>query len=82
MTFIFSSTVGITWEDAPEDQYATIYKDSKIRCLVKARPAAEIDWLKENLVLSPGKFQNQEFSTCRVVIFFFYFFLHVVGKKT
>ena len=51
------SAVGITWEDAPEDQYAVINKDSKIRCVVKARPAATVDWLKESLILSTGKFQ-------------------------
>ena len=48
--------VGITWEDAPEDQYAVIHKDSKIRCVVKARPAAIVDWLKESLIISTGKF--------------------------
>ena len=47
--------VGITWEDAPEDQYAVIHKDSKIRCVVKARPAATVDWLKESLIISTGK---------------------------
>ena len=47
-------TVGITWEDAPEDQFAVINKDSKIRCVVKARPAATVDWLKESLILSTG----------------------------
>ena len=51
------SAVGITWEDAPEDQYAVINKDSKIRCVVKARPAATVDWLKESLILSTGKFE-------------------------
>ena len=48
--------VGITWEDAPEDQYAVIHKDSKIRCVVKARPAAIVDWLKESLIISTGQF--------------------------
>ena len=48
--------VGITWEDAPEDQYAVIHKDSKIRCVVKARPAAIVDWLKESLIISTGEF--------------------------
>ena len=51
----FFITVGITWEDAPEDQYAVIHKDSKIRCVVKARPAATVDWLKESLIISTGK---------------------------
>ena len=50
--------VGITWEDAPEDQYAVIHKDSKIRCVVKARPAAIVDWLKESLIISTGQFFN------------------------
>jgi neurocan core protein len=50
-----STFIGITWEDAPEDQYAVIHKDSKIRCVVKARPAATVDWLKESLILSTGK---------------------------
>ena len=55
LIFSFFITVGITWEDAPEDQYAVIHKDSKIRCVVKARPAATVDWLKESLIISTGK---------------------------
>ena len=53
--FFSPKIVGITWEDAPEDQYAVIHKDSKIRCVVKARPAATVDWLKESLIISTGK---------------------------
>jgi len=51
---VISTFIGITWEDAPEDQYAVIHKDSKIRCVVKARPAATVDWLKESLIISTG----------------------------
>ena len=51
----FFAIVGITWEDAPTDQYATIHTDSKIRCVVKAQPAATIDWLKESLIISTGR---------------------------
>ena len=55
LTTVFLISVGITWEDAPTDQYATIHTDSKIRCVVKAQPAATIDWLKESLIISTGK---------------------------
>ena len=57
--FTISFPVGITWEDAPEDQYAVIHKDSKIRCVVKARPAATVDWLKESLIISTGQFLSK-----------------------
>ena len=62
--------VGITWEDAPEDQYAVIHKDSKIRCVVKARPAAIVDWLKESLIISTGQFfSTLIFITSHISIF-------------
>ena len=56
----FSSTnhilVGITWEDAPISQYASIGEDYKVRCVVRANPPANIDWLKESLIISTGEF--------------------------
>ncbi len=46
--------VGITWEDAPISQYASIGQDYKVRCVVRASPPANIDWLKESLIISTG----------------------------
>jgi len=47
--------VGITWEDAPEEQNAVIDRDYKVRCVVRASPPATIDWLKDSLVISTGE---------------------------
>ncbi|TRY72000.1 hypothetical protein TCAL_16236, partial [Tigriopus californicus] len=47
-----STYIGITWDDAPEEQNAVIYTDYKIRCVVRASPTATIDWLKESLIIS------------------------------
>ena len=47
--------VGITWVDAPTVQYARVDADYKLRCKVQANPAANIDWLKESVVISSGK---------------------------
>ncbi|XP_059086244.1 fasciclin-2-like isoform X2 [Tigriopus californicus] len=49
-----STYIGITWDDAPEEQNAVIYTDYKIRCVVRASPTATIDWLKESLIISTG----------------------------
>ena len=49
------TAVGITWEDAPITQYASIGEDYKVRCVVRASPPANIDWLKESLIISTGK---------------------------
>lgn len=46
--------IGITWEDAPEVQYASLEQDYKVRCVVRANPPANIDWLKESLIISTG----------------------------
>jgi len=47
--------IGITWEDAPISQYASIGEDYKVRCVVRANPPANIDWLKESLIISTGE---------------------------
>ena len=47
--------MGITWLDAPKEQFARVDKDHKIRCKVQANPAANIDWLKESVVISSGE---------------------------
>ena len=55
-------SVGITWEDAPRVQYASLDEDYKVRCVVRANPPANIDWLKESLIISTGTefyFRNQ-----------------------
>ena len=49
------SLVGITWLDAPQEQFARVDTDHKIRCKVQANPAANIDWLKESVVISSGE---------------------------
>jgi len=46
--------IGITWEDAPIVQYASLDQDYKVRCVVRANPPANIDWLKESLIISTG----------------------------
>jgi len=46
--------VGITWEDAPKNQYARLGSNYKIRCQVRAQPPANIDWLKESFFISTG----------------------------
>jgi len=46
--------VGITWVDAPTTQYAREGHNYKIRCKVRASPPANIDWLKESLIISTG----------------------------
>jgi len=46
--------IGITWEDAPISQFASIGQDYKVRCVVRANPPANIDWLKESLIISTG----------------------------
>jgi len=46
--------IGITWEDAPITQYASLDEDYKVRCVVRANPPANIDWLKESLIISTG----------------------------
>jgi len=46
--------IGITWEDAPIVQYASLEEDYKVRCVVRANPPANIDWLKESLIISTG----------------------------
>ena len=52
---ILQFSVGITWEDAPEVQYASLEQDYKVRCVVRANPPANIDWLKESLIISTGR---------------------------
>ena len=47
--------MGITWLDAPQEQFAKVDTDHKIRCKVQANPAANIDWLKESVVISSGE---------------------------
>ena len=54
MTKSLSPLVGITWEDAPIIQYASLNEDYKVRCVVRANPPANIDWLKESLIISTG----------------------------
>ena len=49
-------SVGITWVDAPLAQFAKIDTDFKLRCKVQANPAANIDWLKESVIVSSGEF--------------------------
>ena len=49
-------SVGITWVDAPLAQFAKIDSDFKLRCKVQANPAANIDWLKESVIISSGEF--------------------------
>ena len=48
-------SVGITWVDAPTAQYARVHTDHKLRCKVQANPAANIDWLKESVIISSGE---------------------------
>ena len=48
-------SVGITWSDAPTEQYASLGTDYKLRCKVQANPPANIDWLKESVIVSTGK---------------------------
>ena len=55
----FTFLVGITWEDAPIVQYASLDQDYKVRCVVRANPPANIDWLKESLIISTGNYQSQ-----------------------
>ena len=50
------AAVGITWVDAPTAQFATLAADYKLRCKVEANPAANIDWLKEGIIISSGGF--------------------------
>ena len=52
---LISVAVGITWLDAPQEQFARVDTDHKIRCKVQANPAANIDWLKESVVISSGE---------------------------
>ena len=52
---LISVAVGITWLDAPQEQFARVATDHKIRCKVQANPAANIDWLKESVVISSGE---------------------------
>ncbi|XP_071742789.1 fasciclin-2 isoform X4 [Lepeophtheirus salmonis] len=49
-----STYIGITWDNAPLEQYGIINTDYKIRCVVRANPPASVDWLKESLILSTG----------------------------
>jgi len=56
---LFTSTtiqvyVGITWDDAPLEQYATLGEPFKIRCAVRAEPPASIDWIKQSQIISSG----------------------------
>jgi len=53
-TVDISTIIGITWDDAPQEQYARINQDYKIKCVVRANPPANIDWLKEALIISTG----------------------------
>jgi len=53
-TVKISTFIGITWEDAPTEQFARLDNDYKIRCVVRANPPANIDWLKESLIISTG----------------------------
>ena len=56
LTFLIETiSVGITWEDAPMVQYASLQEDYKVRCVVRANPPANIDWLKESLIISTGR---------------------------
>ena len=62
--------VGITWEDAPISQYASIGEDYKVRCVVRANPPANIDWLKESLIISTGEFSHAyilHFNSARIL---------------
>ena len=58
-------SVGITWVDAPTAQYARVHTDHKLRCKVQANPAANIDWLKESVIISSGELSryHHTFST-------------------
>jgi len=38
-------TVGITWDNAPENQYPILGEDYAIQCQVRARPSPVIIWL-------------------------------------
>ena len=51
-------TVGITWSDAPTEQFASLGTDYKLKCKVEANPPANIDWLKESVIISTGKRKN------------------------
>lgn len=61
MTKSLSPLVGITWEDAPITQYASLDEDYKVRCVVRANPPANIDWLKESLIISTGSVGSTDF---------------------
>jgi len=53
-TVNLTTIVGITWEDAPEVQSATFGQSYKVRCVVRASPAAGVDWRKDNAPLVSG----------------------------
>jgi hypothetical protein len=44
--------VPITFEDAPEFQYAVKGGDAKVRCRVKADPVPQVDWKKDHRPLN------------------------------
>lgn len=49
-----SIIIGITWSDAPTEQFASLGTDYKLKCKVEANPPANIDWLKESVIISTG----------------------------
>jgi len=54
-TVNLTTIVGITWEDAPVVQSATFGQSYKVRCVVRASPAAGVDWRKDNAPLVSGE---------------------------
>jgi len=52
--------IGITWSDAPTSQYASLGSDYKLRCKVEANPPANIDWLKESVIVSTVDGQEEK----------------------
>ena len=76
------SLVGITWLDAPQEQFARVDTDHKIRCKVQANPAANIDWLKESVVISSGEiYVSIKFSrfASMTVKFSYFSLLHIIS---
>jgi len=44
--------VPITFEDAPEFQYAVKGSDYKVKCRVKADPVPQVDWKKDHRLIN------------------------------
>jgi hypothetical protein len=74
--------VGITWDDAPVIQSAIINTDYKIKCVVRASPAATIDWLKDSLILATGQLSKASLRVIgRIMEMYFTWICQILGSS-